>query len=196
MQIKFILSILFCVLIIFSCKTIQNVDAVSSATKKYDPNKSIELPEKSDTYEVLGKLEGLKNFAVKYDGNFFRGGELYEPSGIETLKKLGVKTIVSITPSDTERELAKENNIKLVELVFDSQNGLSEEKIEAFLKVLNEVYYPVYAHCHSGSHRGGILGILYRIQKSGWNWDKAVDEFVKLGGDLEKDKIMLESIKF
>jgi protein tyrosine/serine phosphatase len=169
-------------------------DAVSGATV-YEHDPSAKMPPPSDTYEVLGQLEGLKSYAVKYDDYFYRGGEFFSEDGPETLRKLGIRTIISITPNDMEREAAREYGFNLVEMDFSKKKGLTEADLEKLLETFENDKGPVYIHCHGGTHRGGILGMVYRVHRLGWKWEKALMEFGRLGGSLRDDHIMLESIR-
>ncbi len=194
-NITYILVLTSAILCLTSCHTppMQN-DAITTATPKYDHDAPINLPPPSDTYTVLGKTEGLKNFVVKYDRNLYRGGEPYSPEGFKALVQLGVQTIISITPTDTERELAKKHNIKLVEIKLTKNEGISQADFNKFTASLNNDKSPFYIHCKGGVHRGGTMGVAYRTNKCGWTREKAIEEFNNLGGDPTKDRLMLNSI--
>ncbi len=168
----------------------QDIDAVSSAT--YAANKKITLPKESGDYKV-NVVNGLKKYAVTYSDSFCRGGEIQTVEGIKALKKWGIETIISITPTDQERALTKQFGIKLVELEFECTN-LPQETIESFCNTL-KTSKKVYTHCHGGTHRAGALGIAYRMLKEGWSFEKASKEFVALGGYPSKDKAMLDAVK-
>jgi len=195
LNIIYTLALTCTTLCITSCHTTPSqTDAITSATPKYDHDAPINLPPPSDTYMVLGKIEGLKNFVVKYDGNLYRGGEPYSPEGFKALDKIGIQTIISITPTDSERELAQKHNIKLVEIILTKDMGISQDDFNKFTSSLNNDKGPFYLHCKGGVHRGGTMGIAYRINQCGWTREKAIEEFDKLGGNPTKDRLMLDSI--
>ena len=50
-------------------------------------------------------------------------------------------------------------------------------------------------HCHGGTHRSAVFGVLYRTMVQNWTWNKAVREFDVLGGDPDMDKAILEAVK-
>lgn len=50
------------------------VDGVSSATT---PHERMIYPPSNSNYRVLGHLEGLNNYVVKYDDDLYRGGQVY-----------------------------------------------------------------------------------------------------------------------
>ena len=169
-------------------------DATSSATRLDGGKGRAALPPPGETYKIEGRQPGLKGYVVRYDDNFFRGGTVLDATGAAALKKWGVKTIISATPTDNERTWANTNGLTLVEIPFEKENGLSDAQRSRMLEALKGGG-PFYAHCHGGNHRGGAFGIVYRVYVQGWDFDKAVKEFDILGGDLESDKLMLESIR-
>ncbi len=191
-NVLFALSILICM---ESCKNQYCPDAISGATPYSQTDKKIILPPKSNTYTTIGLMNGLKGFVVKYDDNLYRGGKLISEKGIKSLKSLGVRTIVSVTPTDAEREIAKKHGFLLIEIPFTKDLGLSKDDIQRFIAIFKNNSMPIYMHCNGGSHRGGILGLTYRIHKNNWSMDKALLEYGYLGGDLKDDQIMIQSIK-
>jgi len=166
------------------------VDSKTNASPQKPP---LKLPEPGKTYEVLGAFPGLQKFAVKYDQDFFRGGELQAIEGAEALQRWGVKTIVSVCPTDLERLLCEKFKFKLVELPFE-KTDLKASTVNKFLEVMNTTEKPVYVHCHGGTHRGGLFGFIYRVQVQKWDVDKASKEYAVLGGDpANKDKGMVDA---
>jgi len=169
-------------------------DAVTEATRSWE-QKKVTQPPPSDTYNVLGNLDGLKNYVVKYDERFYRGGEPNSAKAAEQLKKLGIATIVSVTPSDAEREFCSENGFVLVEIPFEKTNGPALADLQKFVETIQAGEGPFYTHCHGGSHRGGTLGLAYRMHVLGWPYEKAVIEFGRLGGSLKDDHVMIEAVR-
>ncbi|MBT3168478.1 MAG: hypothetical protein HN952_04410 [Candidatus Cloacimonetes bacterium] len=197
-KLKKIITLLISLIIMVtvgSCKNKSNPDTVSGATAKYVQNEKIILPPKSDSYTTIGSMPGLKGFVVKYDDNFYRGGELYSKKGIQSLKSLNVSTILSVTPTEVERKMAKEHGLKLFEVPFTKDIGLSEVDLQNAIGIFKKENMPIYVHCHGGAHRGGILGLVYRIYKNNWSLEKALLEYAYLGGSLKDDQIMIQSIK-
>jgi len=192
-----VLMLLLSVPVFFGCSQLgrSHSDAVTSATPKYDKSKPIILPPENESYVVLGKMDGLKNFVVKYDAQLYRGGELYSDTGMKSLESLGIQTIVSIIPNDTERALIKKSSMTLVEIPFDKKSGVTQEGLKRYLDLFSGNQTPVYVHCHGGTHRASVLGVAYRVHKCGWSWERAILEHGYLGGSLKDDQIMLQSIR-
>ena len=94
-----------------------------------------------------------------------------------------------------ERELTVEHGLRLVEIPFTKGEPLPQGQLDLFIKTVREEPGPTYVHCHGGSHRGGTLCAYYRMKIDGWSFDDAAAEFEALGGSLEEDAAMLESLK-
>jgi len=172
-------------------------DAVSGATWG-PPNAKpaeVELPPPSDTYEVIGVMPGLVKFVVRYSDGFYRGGAPLTEEAAASLHSLGIRTIISVTPDDFERELCKKHGFKLIEIPFDKEKGPSEEDIKRFVAAVQTEKLPVYAHCYGGSQRGGVLGALYRTEIQDWSAEKAIAEYDQLGGDPVDQASMLKCVQ-
>jgi len=167
------------------------VDTVTGASIKASGT----LPSAGDTYRVIGWVDGLKSFVIEYDKSFFRGGDILSERGSETLKRFGIRTIVSISPTDLERAMAIKYGMHLVEMPFKNEDPLPRAVMKKYLTVLRSGKGPYYVHCHGGTHRAGALGVAYRVHIQGWPFRKAYDEFIALGGDRVKDKNLIESLK-
>jgi hypothetical protein len=192
-------AVLACLSMATSCisptKETAKVDAVSGATPKYAGGDRGELPPTCGNYEVLGVKDGIKNWAIKYDARVLRGGEFYADSAAKGLNAWGVKTVVSIAPSDKERSFCKAHGFALVEIPFDKTKGPSLADIGRFLDTLRTGTAPFYVHCVGGTHRAGVLGVAYRVHVLNWPYERALVEFGRLGGDLKTDHPLLETVR-
>ena len=166
-------------------------DHVTGASKH--AHKTDAMPPESADYKVF-TVDGVKNYIVKYDDKMYRGGEIQTEAGAKALKDRGIKTIVSITPTDEERAMAKKFGFKLVEMEFTKTTGVSADQLKAYLDMVHNEDGPFYVHCHGGNHRAGILAAAYRIHEKKWPKDKALLEFGYLGGSLKNDYVMIASI--
>ena len=107
-------------------------DAMSGAT----PHGKMELPEPGDSYEVIGKVQGIKKFVVRYDNGIVRGGEFLSEEGMKRIRDMKVKTIVSVTPTSLEEELCKKYGITLVKMPFAKEKGPLSQEIGLFLQAV------------------------------------------------------------
>ena len=171
-----------------------NLDARSGATFLQGSQKLI-LPPAGEGGVVLGELSGVRGFVVQYDDLVFRGGEPYKKSAAKTLQKLGVKTIVSIVPTEGERAFCRKFGFALVELPFDKITGVSPADVALLRETMTTEAAPFYFHCKGGSHRGGTLSAAYRLFVQDWSYEKAMGEFDRLGGDPQVDQNLMESLR-
>lgn len=70
----------------------------------------------------------------------------------EELKKLGIKTVVSVDGMKPNVELAASCGLKYVHLPH-GYDGISSQRLQEIAKALLELPKPVYVHCHHGKHR-------------------------------------------
>jgi hypothetical protein len=140
------------------------------------------------------EVPGLAGPIYDYGENVYRGGEPTSIEGAQALRDWGIKTVVSVTPTELERQLCEKYQLNLVELPFEKK-PLPGEKIDRFIDVVKNRDAPFYVHCHGGRHRGGILGLIYRIGVLGWDADKAIREFENRGGlPNTADRAMVASV--
>jgi protein tyrosine phosphatase (PTP) superfamily phosphohydrolase (DUF442 family) len=174
-------------------QTATDVDTVTAATTVYASEK-VTLPEESADYKLLGQLTGLKNFAVAYEDSLIRGGEIYDNDAADVLNQIGTQLIISVTPNDREREFCQTYGFELLEISFDKNNGPTEMLLTAFLNAADHASGSVYVHCHGGAHRAGILCMAYRVHVQQWDTERALLEYLKLGGDLQTDQGMIKRV--
>lgn len=145
------------------------------------------------SYEVIGKKDGLKNWLIRYDDHFYRGGEVENADGARSLADLGIKTVFAITSLDKERQWLESQGIKVVDLSFDKNASLSKQDVRHIAEQLNTNSAPAYIHCVGGTQRGGVVGVIYRLSQ-GWEPDQSLLEFAYLGGSLKANSETIKSV--
>ncbi|MBD3390782.1 MAG: hypothetical protein GF418_01995 [Chitinivibrionales bacterium] len=171
---------------------LDSIDATAKATWK--PDSSDSVPPPGQSWAVIGELEGIKGKVVKYNTKLFRGGPIVSDAGGESLKKLGVKTIITIAPARKEREIARRAGLELVEIPFGNDRPVPDDLIDFFTKTVQEKQGPFYVHCTPPGHRSGVLLAEYRVRTEKWTCERAVLEFKDLGGDTKAAKEMLKPL--
>lgn len=83
----------------------------------------------------------------------YSGPSPVEAHDFEELKKLGVKTIISVDGARPELELAKAEGMRYVHIPV-GYHGVSRDQTLAIARAINDLPGPVYVHCHHGKHRG------------------------------------------
>lgn len=104
---------------------------------------------------------GLQN-VFQIDDQIYSGGSPEGKSSFEVLKKMGIKTIVSVDGVKPKLKLAKDAGIKYVHIPI-GYDGISQEAGLAFAQVARELQGPIYIHCHHGRHRGPAAATIVGI---------------------------------
>jgi tyrosine-protein phosphatase SIW14 len=135
---------------------------------------------------------GLTNFH-QVDSYLFRGAAP-TPVGIQTLKKLGVKTIIDfrVNPEmvEAERSESERLGMRYINLPISRCNVTSQCQ-KAFFETVNAAAAnpadgPVFVHCAHGSDRTGIMIGMWRVQHDGWSYLAAAQEALHYGFFIHK----------
>jgi hypothetical protein len=171
------------------------LDGRTGATKKVKP------PIKSiATAKSLGKCDGLNGTLLQYkptkagDAPLYRGGIILSAKGISELNACGVKSILCPLTEPELPELAADGKIRFQSIHFTGTT-LDLPTARALIAYMQAAPKPMYVCCHGGSHRAGILAMLYRIHAQGASVKDAEAEFLLLGGNKTKDAAMLAIVR-
>ncbi len=119
-------------------------------------------------------MRGVGNFA-KVSPILYRG-EQPTAEGFAELKKIGVKTVVSLRNFHGDRDLMKGTGLQYIRINSNAWHP-EEEDLIVFLKVLSDpANQPVFVHCAHGADRTGFMVASHRIVELGWTVDEAVEE--------------------
>jgi protein tyrosine phosphatase (PTP) superfamily phosphohydrolase (DUF442 family) len=142
---------------------------------------TLKAPLTDDSAEVLTTLP----YFHRLDENYTRGS-LPARGGIETLNRLGVKTLVdlrSVYDHTDEIGIAAErigmNYYWIPTSVWDPP---TDARAKEFVNlVADESKGPFYVFCADGLNRVGEMSAIYRIAKSRWTVDRALKEIDEFG---------------
>jgi protein tyrosine phosphatase (PTP) superfamily phosphohydrolase (DUF442 family) len=117
------------------CFSICAEDAPKTALRKPEP---IKAPHLENAFKFTDKVWG--------------GAEPHDEEGFQSLKALGVKTIISVDGAKPDVELARKYGLQYVHLPigYDQVPSLKAKEIA---KAINDHPGPVFVHCHHGRHR-------------------------------------------
>lgn len=124
-------------------------------------------------------MSGLPNLNIISD-NLYRGAQP-TAEGFKALKKMGVKTVVSLRAGDSDKKLIGATGLAYENIPCRVWR-IKDENVAKFLKIATDTArHPVFLHCEHGSDRTGIMCAAYRIVIQGWTKDDAIKE-MKEGG--------------
>ncbi len=112
------------------------------------------------------------------DERYYRGAQPL-PTDYQALKDLGVQTVIDLRndPVDYEKSAVEALGMKYVNIPMSGWKYAKDTQVEEFMKLMNDpATGVVYAHCKAGKHRTGLTGAVYRMEKYGWDYDKAFKE--------------------
>ena len=122
-------------------------------------------------------LPGLPNLH-QVSEDLYRGAQ---PSaeGMKQLEQLGVKTVVNLRSSHSDRDELKGTSLAYEHIEMTAWNPESKD-IVRFLKIVSDSNsVPVFVHCQHGADRTGLMCAIYRIVVQGWSKDEAIKEMTE-----------------
>ena len=140
---------------------------------------SAEAAQGQSALKPRNDLPGLTNFA-KVSEVLYRGAQP-TAEGFAELKKLGIKTVVSLRAFHSDRGLLAGTGLQYVHISAKPWHP-EEEDVLKFLKiVLDPANQPVFVHCQHGADRTGMMAAAYRMTQQGWSAEKAFKEMDDFG---------------
>ncbi len=133
---------------------------------------------------ILNKSSDIPGL-YQVDKRLFRGAEPAEP-GVQQLKSLGIKTIISFKNSEEycqkEKNTAEKEGITFYHLPLSLYKKPADETVLQFLEiVLDKKNQPVFVYCTNGKDRTGAMVAMYHVVVSGLSIKQAYKEAKKLG---------------
>jgi protein tyrosine phosphatase (PTP) superfamily phosphohydrolase (DUF442 family) len=95
---------------------------------------------------------GLENL-FRLSDRLFSGGSPEGEQGFAELKRLGVKTVISVDGARPDFATAKKFGLRYVHLPV-GYDGIHRERILELARATRDLPGAVYIHCHHGKHRG------------------------------------------
>lgn len=107
---------------------------------------------------------------------FYRSAKLSTES-LATLRKLGIRTVVSLRAFHGDNEVLDKSGIRMVRIPIYTWD-IDDKDVIAALRVIRqaEADGPVLLHCLHGADRTGLVSAMYRIIYQGWSREQALDE--------------------
>jgi len=125
------------------------------------------------------KMEGLPNLH-KVSDTLYRGAQPTK-EGFVNLKKMGIKTVVSLRAFHSDKDLLGDTGLAYEHISFKTWHPENEDIVK-FLQIVNDkAKQPVFVHCQHGADRTGTMCALYRISVEGWTKEQAIKEMTEGG---------------
>jgi len=100
---------------------------------------------------------------------------------MQNLKKLGVKTIISLRSLHSDRDEIGDAGLAY-EHIYMKPWHPEEEDVVRFLKIVTDPgRTPALVHCKHGADRTGTMVAVYRIAVQGWSKFEAIREMTQGG---------------
>ncbi|MCS6976066.1 MAG: hypothetical protein NZM31_03520, partial [Gemmatales bacterium] len=143
--------------------------AESAKSKPLDDTKPRELPGLHNVIRVTDKL---------WSGS---GPETEE--AFQSLKQLGIRTIISVDGARPNVEMARKYGLRYVHLPV-GYDGIPAEQGRKIALAVHHLPGPIYLHCHHGRHRGpSAAAVVWRSLDRSCKAEQALSLLKKAGTD-------------
>lgn len=129
---------------------------------------------------IPSEPEGLHNLH-RVSPELWSGASPEGEVGFIELKRLGVKTIISVDGATPEVALAEKHGLRYVHLPV-GYDGISRERTLELAKVGRDLPGPIYIHCHHGKHRGPAAAAAIRLCLDPQFTPEHAEQFLKMAG--------------
>ena len=137
--------------------------------------------QKTAGHELIRPKQGFSHPVIIYSEDFLTGGGITSSAGLKLLKRRGVDTVISLSPSPDIKKESDEYGIDYIEK--RSGEALKEEVVKEILSIVKT--NKVYIEDKEGVKNGRLLGLAYRLYINKWKKEKGLREFYSLCAELE-----------
>ena len=123
------------------------------------------------------ELAGCSNL-YKVSDRLYRGAQP-DAEGFKELKKLGIKTVLNLRLSHSDRKLIEGTDLGYVHIKMEAWDAEYDEVKQALQIITDKSKQPVFVHCKHGSNRTGVVIAAWRLVEDGWTKEQAIEEMTK-----------------
>lgn len=136
-------------------------------------------PPKAVKWAVPLEAPPLENFH-RVSGELYRGAQPTR-EGMKRLAALGIKTVVNLRLTGSDREELRGTGLDYEHIDVDPFR-MGDDDVIRFLRIVAKpARTPVFVHCTHGADRTGTMCAMYRIVICGWSKADAIREMVSGG---------------
>jgi protein tyrosine phosphatase (PTP) superfamily phosphohydrolase (DUF442 family) len=136
---------------------------------------ALDPPEDPERIEAAG-VENL----YRLGPGLYSGAQPEGEAGFSALKRLGVRTIISVDGATPDVDAARRQGIRYVHLPV-GYDGIPPEQAVRLVKAVRDLPGPAFIHCHHGKHRGPAAAALGGVAAQGWTREQARSWLEKAG---------------
>lgn len=122
---------------------------------------------------------GLPNLH-KVSDKLYRGAQP-TAEGVKRLQALGVRTIINLRTSNTDRNLLTETGPACECIPMTAWHPRDDDVVRFLQIATDESRLPAFVHCRRGADRTGMMVAIYRVAVQGWGKEQAIDEMTHGG---------------
>ncbi len=119
------------------------------------------------------------------------GSQPESEAGFASLKRLGVKTVISVDGATPDVAGAAEQGLRYVHLPV-GYDGIPRERALELAKAVRDLPGPVYVHCHHGQHRGPAAVAAIRLCLDPHFTPEQAEAWLNLAGTDSRYKGLVE----
>jgi protein tyrosine/serine phosphatase len=102
--------------------------------------------------------------------------------GYATLKQLGIRTVIDLRTTESERADVERVGMKAIAMPIKmTRDGLTEKVNQVVALMADPANQPVFVHCRHGQDRTGIVVAAFRMKEQGWSLKEAETEMQSFG---------------
>jgi protein tyrosine phosphatase (PTP) superfamily phosphohydrolase (DUF442 family) len=124
---------------------------------------------------------GIENL-FRLSPHLLSGGQPEGEKGFETLRRLGVRTVISVDGSQPDVEAARRCGLRYVHLPV-GYDGIPRDQSIRLVVAIRGLPAPVFVHCHHGKHRGPAAAAVCALATEGWDRAQARSWLERAGTD-------------
>lgn len=159
-------------------------------------NLSATLTNGADTFAYLESALIDSNLHEIDPGQFYRAGQMSNPELIDTVKRLGIKSVIDLRFGDdepppnvpTEEETTKALGGAYYHLRSKSSELPQLEEVQKLIDVYDTAERPLLVHCSSGTHRSGFASAVWVLTQDQDAREKALDQFSPRFGFFKSER--------